>query len=196
MTGQDNPTPPTQSTQSDDPARPLIEAMAAGDTQALDTLYERYGPAILSFLVARLGDRQLAEEVVQDVMLAAWENAARFRGESKVFTWLLVIARNRAMNVQRKHAPLSVSLDEEFESGTSDSGLFEAISRKATSAVVRAALRALPAAQRELLVLVFYHQLSGPEVARVLGITIGTVKSRLHRAKEALRRALAAEGSA
>jgi RNA polymerase sigma-70 factor (ECF subfamily) len=190
MTGQHVPA------QTDDSALRLIQAMAAGNTQALNALYERFGSAILSFLVARLGDQQLAEEVLQDVMLAAWENAATFRGESKVFTWLLVIARNRAMNAQRHHVLPSVSLDDEFESGTTDSGLFEVVARKATSAAVRAALRTLPPAQRELLVLVFYHQLSGPEIARVLGITIGTVKSRLHRAKEALRRALTAEGSA
>jgi RNA polymerase sigma-70 factor (ECF subfamily) len=171
--------------------------MANGDAHALEALYERFGGPILSFLMARLEDRQLAEEILQDVMLAAWNNAASFRGESKVFTWLLVIARNRAMNAQRSlrtHAPPTLSLDDEFDVSSGDSGLFETLEQHAVSAVVRAAIRTLPAQYREILVLVFYNQLNGAEVAEVLGINIGTVKSRLHRAKESLRRALVSAG--
>jgi hypothetical protein len=115
-----------------DPDLMLIRAMAAGNTHALDSLYARYGPPVLSFLVARLGDRQLAEEILQDVMLAAWNSAATFRGESRVYTWLLVIARNRAMNAQRRHTPVSVPLDEELGDYNGDSGLFEGLARKVT----------------------------------------------------------------
>lgn len=178
-----------------DPDLMLIRAMAAGNTHALDSLYARYGPPVLSFLVARLGDRQLAEEILQDVMLAAWNSAATFRGESRVYTWLLVIARNRAMNAQRRHTPASVPLDEELGDYNGDSGLFEGLARKVTRTAVRDAVNNLSTQQREILVLVFYNQLSGPEVAHVLGITAGTVKSRLHRAKSALRKVLQAQGS-
>lgn len=178
-----------------DPDSGLIRAIAAGDTHALDMLYTRYGPAILSYLSARLYDRALAEEVLQDVMLAVWRSAATFRGESKVLTWLLTIARNRAINTMRKHQVAQTPLDDVFELQSTDTGPQEKVEKHHQAQAVRAALRHLPEMQREILELVFYHQLSGAEVADVLGINAGTVKSRLHRAKEALRRVLYSEGS-
>jgi RNA polymerase sigma-70 factor, ECF subfamily len=177
-----------------DPDLSLVKAMAEGDRLALDQLYARRGPGILSYLTAQLNDRQLAEEVLQDVMLAAWRNAPNFRGESSVRTWLLVIARNRAMNTHRKRKLPLVTLDDAFGVFGGDTDPLEKIERKAAQSAVREALEHLPTQQREVLVLVFYHQLSGPEVADVLGINVGTVKSRLHRAKETLRRVLQSEG--
>jgi RNA polymerase sigma-70 factor (ECF subfamily) len=85
-----------------DPDLCLVRAMAEGDTHALDQLYARHGPGLLVFLVGQLGDRQVAEEVLQDVMLVAWQGAAAFRGDSRVHTWLLVIARHRAINLLRR----------------------------------------------------------------------------------------------
>ena len=179
---------------ADDPDQMLIRGMAAGDERAMDHLYARHGHAVLGFLMARLGNRQQAEEVLQDVMLAAWNNADSFRGESKVRTWLLAIARNRAFNVQRGKKLDVTPLNDAFEIASEETGPFERVARNAQHTTLREALDHLPAAQREILVLVFFHQLSGPEVAEVLDISPGTVKSRLHRAKEALRRVLQSEG--
>jgi RNA polymerase sigma factor (sigma-70 family) len=176
-----------------DPDHAIIRSMANGDADALDELYVRYGPGILNFLVARLNDRQLAEEVLQDVMFAAWKSAPSFRGESKVLTWLLTIARNRAINTQRKSQLPLVEYDEEIRAYATDTGPFEKVVRLDQSEALREALDQLPAAQREVLVLVFIHQLSGVEVAEVLGISVGTVKSRLFRAKEMLRRVIPGE---
>src|SRR5215207_9147085 len=183
-------------TSYEDPDYPLVHAMAKGDAAALDELYAKRGPGILSFLMTQVSDREIAEEVLQDVMLAAWKNATQFRGDSSVRTWLLVIARNRAMNTHRKRKLPLVTLDDAFGVFGGDTGPLEKIERKAAQSAVREALEHLPTQQREVLVLVFYHQLSGPEVADVLGINVGTVKSRLHRAKEMLRRELMAMGSA
>jgi RNA polymerase sigma-70 factor (ECF subfamily) len=168
----------------------LTQAMAAGHTSALDELYTRYGSSIFSFLVARLGDGQLAEEVLQDVMLAAWRGASGFRGESKVLTWLLTIARNRAINAARKRRLPQVPYNDALDAASDDTGPFERIMRESEENAVRQMLDQLPDHQREVLVLVFYHQLSEAEVADVLGIAIGTVKSRLHRGKQALRSVL------
>jgi len=176
-----------------DPDHAVIQAMAAGNAAALDELYARYGPGILNFLVARLNNRQLAEEVLQDVMLAAWKSAPIFRGESKVLTWLLTIARNRAINTQRKNRPTLVEFSDEIKLQSADTGPLEAIVKTDRYEAVREALKLLPDGQREVLVLVFFQQLTGVEVAEVLGISVGTVKSRLFRAKELLRRALAGE---
>jgi RNA polymerase sigma-70 factor (ECF subfamily) len=140
----------------------------------------------------RLGERGLAEEVLQDVMLAVWRSAGQFRGESKVLTWLLTIARNRAINTRRKQTPILVTLHEALDTG--DTGPLEHVMRQNEQRVVRDALFRLPEPQREILVLAFYHQLAEAEIAAVLGIATGTVKSRLHRAKAMLRRVLHNEG--
>jgi RNA polymerase sigma-70 factor (ECF subfamily) len=178
--------------QNVDPDAPLMHGIVAGDMHALDALYARHGGALLSFLIARLGDRQSAEEVLQDTMMAAWREARNFRHESSIRTWLFVIARNRATNLQRKHRPQMTLLDEAISAG--DTGPMERVERNAANAAVRAALHHLPPQQREVLVLVFYNQLTPAEVADVLGISDGTVKSRLHRAKELLRRVLRQQG--
>jgi RNA polymerase sigma factor (sigma-70 family) len=173
----------------------LIQAIAAGHTPALDELYARFGSAVFGFLVARTGNRPLAEEVVQDVMLAAWQGAAGFRGESKVLTWLLSIARNRAINAQRRRDVPLVPYNDALDSPTDDTGPLEKVVRSAEQRAVREVLEKLPAHQREVLVLVFYHQLTEIEVAEVLDIAVGTVKSRLHRGKETLRKVLQSEAS-
>jgi RNA polymerase sigma-70 factor (ECF subfamily) len=173
----------------------LIREMASGNSGALDELYARYGPAVFSFLVARTGSPQLAEEVLQDVMLAAWRAAGGFRGESKVLTWLLTIARNRAINAQRRQTPAVVALpDDTSELRANDTGPLEKVIRQGDQQAVRDTLNQLPDHLREVLVLVFYHQLSEAEVAEVMGIPAGTVKSRLHRGKDALRKALQVGG--
>lgn len=169
----------------EDPDRELLQAVAAGDARALDELYARHGTQILAYLIGQLGDRQLAEEVLQDVMLAAWKGARNFRGESRVRTWLLAIARHRAINARRRRVLPSAPLHE--QTGAQLSGPSEIAERNDERAAVQLALRLLPADQRETLELVFFHGLSGPETAEVLGVAVGTVKSRLHRAKAALR---------
>lgn len=159
----------------------LLRAMANGDMRALDELYTRHGRGILSYLIGLLGDRQLAEEVLQDVMLAAWRGAGQFRGESQVRTWLLSIAHLQALGVMRGRKLLSVPLDEGILASTDDTDL------RADTHTIRAALKELPADQRETLELVFYHELTGVEAAAVLGVAPGTIKSRLSRAKSTLR---------
>ncbi|MFN8530970.1 MAG: sigma-70 family RNA polymerase sigma factor [Anaerolineae bacterium] len=175
-----------------DPDLPLIQGIARGDGRSLTELYTRHGANVLNYLTSYLDDRQLAEEVLQDVMLAVWNHAANFRGESKVRTWLLTIARNRAINASRRYTPHMVELDENFHTG--DTSPLERAEAKTQQQALREALRSLPKFHQEILVLVFYHGLSGQETAEVLGVSVGTVKSRLHRAKEMLKRVLQSSG--
>lgn len=172
----------------DEPDARLIERIGRGEPAALEALYARHGRALLAYLIGQVGDPHLAEEVLQDVMLAVWRSADRFRGESRVTTWLLAIARRRAITARQRRTPVERSLDERAaDDGRGPAELFE---RQTERSAVRDALRDLPDDQRETLELVFFHGLSGPEAAEVLGIAPGTVKSRLHRAKSALERAL------
>ncbi|GAB4508941.1 MAG: sigma-70 family RNA polymerase sigma factor [Anaerolineae bacterium] len=157
----------------------LVRAMAQGNRQALTDLYQRHGRSLLAYLIGQLGEQAAAEEVLQDVMLAAWQSAPNFRGDSKVRTWLLAIARRKVINVWRKRKVTQVPLQEELL-GAGEPMLND---RDA----VREALRELSEDQREVLELIFYHELSGVEAAEVMGVSVGTVKSRLHRAKARMR---------
>lgn len=171
-----------------DPDLQLVKAMANGDVHALDTLYARHGRGILSYLIGLLNDRELAEEVLQDVMLAAWRGAGQFRAESQVRTWLLSIARLQAFHTLRKHKFASIPLVEDMAGD--DTGEFKIAELHAEQASIQAAIHQLPGDQKETLELIFYHQLSGIEAAEVLGVAPGTIKSRLNRAKTTLRRIL------
>jgi RNA polymerase sigma-70 factor (ECF subfamily) len=171
-----------------DPDLQLVKAMGNGDVPALDALYARHGRSILSYLIGLLNDHELAEEVLQDVMLAAWRGAGEFRGESQVRTWLLAIARLQAFNALRKRKFASVPLAENIAGD--DTGQFKIAELQAEQQSVQAALRQLPSDQKETLELIFYHGLSGIEAAQVLGVAPGTIKSRLNRAKTTLRRIL------
>jgi RNA polymerase sigma factor (sigma-70 family) len=166
----------------------LVWAIGRGDPRALETLYWRHGAALLSYIIGQVGDHVLAEEVLQDVMLAVWRSAANFRGESKVTTWLIAIARRRAISARQQRPVVDTRLGDHI--AAREPSPLETLERQCERATLQAALRDLPADQRETLELVFYHGLSGPEAAEVLGVAPGTVKSRLHRAKTTLRRIL------
>ena len=171
-----------------DPDLQLVKAMANGDVHALDALYARYGRSILTYLIGLLNDRELAEEVLQDVMLVAWRGAGQFRGESQVRTWLLAIARLQAFNALRSRKFASVPLAEDIAGDDADQ--FKMVELHTEQESIRAALHQLPSDQKETLELIFYHELSGVEAAEVLGVAPGTIKSRLNRAKTTLRRIL------
>ena len=168
------------------PDQHLIRAVGRGDTLALEELYRRHGVRLLSYLIGQVGDHALAEELLQDVMFAVWQGAANFRGDSQVTTWLLAIARKRAISARKKLRVIPLPLSDNAPISTP--GPLETLEDRDEWAALRAALDALPDDQRETLELVFYHDLSGPEAAAVLGVAPGTVKSRLSRAKTMLAR--------
>ena len=175
---------PTLGKRETDPGLAYLRAMAQGEPSALEALYHLYGGRVLSYLRGQLADEGLAEEVVQDVFLAAWHASAAFRGESKVLTWLLTIAHNRAINARRRKRATLVALEPRL-AGTADSAV-----GVGSRLDMNAALSRLPDVQRAALELVFYHGLSVVEAAAVLDGPEGTVKSRLHRAKATLRKLL------
>ena len=169
-----------------DPDFALVRAIALGDARAMDKLYTHHGPGLLAYLSSRLGNRQWAEEVLQEVMLAVWQGADRFRGDSRVLTWLMTIARNRAINaIKRDKSQYDQPLEDETGSITGQNDAF--MEHSAQLDELRSALSKLPDEQRETLELVFIHGLSNLETAAVLNIPAGTVKSRLFRAKARLR---------
>lgn len=165
----------------------LVAAMAAGEPSALHTLYDRHSRRILAYLIGQLGDRVLAEEVLQDVMLAAWKAAPTFRAESRVTTWLLGIARYKALNARRDRRPHESDAMPLDEMPDLTSLIPDPLETMHNVEMLKAALHTLPDHQRETLELVFYHHLTSDETAALMGVAPGTVKSRLHRALAALR---------
>lgn len=162
----------------------LIEAAQRGDRAALDLLLARYEQPIYRFGLRMCGDEESAREVLQETMLAAFRHLPGFRAEAKLSTWLYQIARSFCIKERRGARP-TTTLDDELvdPSATPDR---RAHAHQIGEALV-AAIAALPAEQREVLVLRDVEGLSAEEAARVVGVEVGALKSRLHRARMALR---------
>ena len=168
----------------------LLRRVAGGDEAGLAELYQLHGQVVFAQILSVVGDRALAEEVLQDAMLAVWHQAATFRGESRVRSWVIAIARRQARDRLRRHR---------FEV-VEDKGLADRPSRepepdlvaldRADVADVAAAIQGLGRSHREVLGLALGAELTLAEVAEILEVPIGTVKSRLAAARTALCRAL------
>jgi len=174
----------------EDPDRALLSRIATGDQEAIEELYRRHSRVLLGQLQLMVHQPALAEEVLQDTMLAVWKGARTFRGGSRVRTWLLGIARRQARDRMRRQRPTPMA-DAEFAQRPSPNPGPEAIAiERAEARRMVAALSTLTPAHREVVGLVFGADLSLAEVARVLAVPLGTVKSRLHAARAALSRTM------
>lgn len=173
----------------DDPAE-LIRRIANADQLAMAEVHRAYGHDLLSLITFLVGDQALAEEVLQDTMFAVWRSAASFRGESSVRTWLIGIARRQARDRLRRHHPQLASDAPLAEMASSAPGPELVALDRADAAQVSKALTMLGTAQREVLAVALGGGLTLAEVAEVLGVPLGTVKSRLAAARTALCRVL------
>ncbi|PNY81929.1 RNA polymerase sigma factor [Deinococcus koreensis] len=153
-----------------------LRRVQAGDQGALRALYDAHHAGLYRFLRASLG-REDAEEVLQDVFVTAWQRAGTFRGASTVSTWLYGIARNHARNRSRQ-----VKVTWELQ----ESDALHSPEQLDFLAALQA-VRRLPTKEREVVELVSLGELSLQEAAQVLGVPLGTVKSRQHAARAKLR---------
>lgn len=172
----------------------LLRRIGDGDEEAMASFYREHGRVVFAQVLLVAGERTLAEEIVQDTMLAIWRGAHTFRGESSVRSWAIAIARRQTRDRQRGRR-LQV-VDDAFladQPGPGPGPENTALDR-AELAEVRDAIQQLAPAHREVLGLAFGCGLSLPEVADVLQIPVGTVKSRLSSARTALNRTLDAKG--
>jgi RNA polymerase sigma-70 factor (ECF subfamily) len=173
---------------------PLLDRIGQGDESAMAEFYREHGRVVLAQVLLVTGERALAEEIVQDTMLAVWRGAGSFRGESSARSWVIAIARRQTRDrLRRKRLRV---VDDAFladQPGPGPGPEVTALDR-AELAEVRDAIRELAPAHREVLGLVFGSGLSLPEVAGVLEVPVGTVKSRLFAARGALSRVLDEKG--
>ncbi|MEO8084694.1 MAG: sigma-70 family RNA polymerase sigma factor [Ardenticatenales bacterium] len=170
----------------------LLVRVAAGEVAAHALLYERHAATLLLYLRRLVGDPEVAEELLHDVFLDVWRGAATYRAQSRVGTWLLAIAHSRACNELRRRsirtpAALAARL---LARGRSAAAPVDPRARADARVDVAAAVTLLSTEQAAVIELVYWHGLSLDEVASVVGAPIGTVKSRLSRARSFLRTAL------
>jgi RNA polymerase sigma-70 factor (ECF subfamily) len=172
----------------------LLRRIGQGDEDAMAAFYREHGQVVLAQVLLVTGERVLAEEIVQDTMLAVWRGAGSFRGESSARSWVIGIARRQTRDRLRRRRLRVV--DDTFlaDQPSSGPGPEATALDRADLAEVMGAIRLLAASHREVLGLAFGSGLSLPEVAGVLEIPVGTVKSRLTAARAALGRILNEKG--
>jgi RNA polymerase sigma-70 factor (ECF subfamily) len=168
--------------------RSLLDRVRAGDTGGAGELFERYAPALLRFTDRLLSDRSAAEEVTQEVFVKVISRAHQYDGRAEVSSWLFAIAANACRDRRRRDRRATVvPLEAVAEPVHKGEGIESLLSQRERREAVRRALSALSNEQREALVLARYHGLPYAEIASVLGISVGAVKTRIFRAVEALK---------
>lgn len=180
------------STATDDTDEALLAAARAGDRDALERLLARHQAQIYRFGLQMCRDREDARDVLQDTMLAMARSVRDFRGASSLSTWLYTIARSFCIKKRRvgkhepdAHAPVDERLHDDARAPD------ESVAASEIGTALEHAIRALDTDQREVLLLRDVEGLTAPEVAEVLGISTQAVKSRLHRARLAVREQIA-----
>lgn len=170
----------------------LLLLVARGDSAALTRLYEAHAARLFGYLLRLAGDRMTAEEILQDTMLAVWRSAGTFAGGSRVSTWLFGVARRQAYYRLRGTPPPVPS--EPIDRPDPAPGTDELAIAAAGGTPVAEAIARLPDHHREVVALVFVAGLPLADVAEIVGVPVGTVKSRLHHARAALARTLTSQG--
>ncbi len=168
----------------------MLRQVAAGDETAFAELYDLYAPSVYNYLLRLINESAVAEEILQEVFLAMWQSAYRFREEARVKTWLLRIAHHQAVSwLRRTRAALWPS--DELEAEEHDP-IEEHLARSWQIDQVRAALTQLTSNHRAVIELTFAQGLSYAEIAEVMNCPIGTVKSRMSYALRHLNTLLSA----
>jgi RNA polymerase sigma-70 factor (ECF subfamily) len=161
----------------------LVRSIADGNKAALKLLYLRHRERVYRFVVRITGVESLADELVNDVFLAAWRHAQRFEGKCEVATWLLSIARYRAISACRRST--EVPLDERAAALIEDpmESPASSIERRQRVDILRKCLAKLTPVHRDVIDLIYYRGNKIEQVARATGAPVSTVKTRLHYAR-------------
>jgi RNA polymerase sigma-70 factor (ECF subfamily) len=164
----------------------LIERIAAGDQLAMRTLFARHQVAVFRFISRFVRDEGTAEDILSEVFLDVWRQAGRFEARSSVSTWLLAIARFKALSARRRRR------EAEFDDATAANLVDPAdmpdvtLQKKHDAAMLSRCLAQLSPEHCEVIDLVYYHEKSVAEVAEVVGIPEATVKTRMFYARKKL----------
>lgn len=172
----------------------LIGRIAQGDRLAMQVLFARHHVRVYRFVLRLVRNEASAEDLISEVFLDVWRQADRFEGRSAVSTWLLAIARFKALSSMRRKP--DEELDDEAAGAIEDASDTPEVSlqKKDKGAVLRNCLEQLSREHREVIDLVYYHEKSVEEVAEIVGIPEATVKTRMFYARKKLSELLKAAG--
>ncbi|MFA7249838.1 MAG: sigma-70 family RNA polymerase sigma factor [Dehalococcoidia bacterium] len=191
---------PRRSSEADPALDELVQRAQRGELPAFNSIVLRYQDAVYSLTLRMLAHPEAAQDVTQEAFVAAWRRIDTFRGGS-FRSWLFTIAANRARDelrrgVRRPTASLDAARDDpdraDIDPADSDPGPEASAEQAELRAALEAALRDLPPDWREVVVLSDIHGLDYAEIAHATGVAIGTVKSRLSRARARLREVIMA----
>jgi RNA polymerase sigma-70 factor (ECF subfamily) len=161
----------------------LIELIAEGDKRAMQVLYARHNVRVYRFILRMTANQSLAEDLVSEVFLDVWRQAENFEAKSQVSTWLLAIARYKALSALRRRT--DEHLDDDLAATIEDTSdnPETAMGIKDRNIIVQKCLTQLSSAHREVIDLVYYHEKSVEEVAQIVGVPAATVKTRMFYAR-------------
>jgi RNA polymerase sigma-70 factor, ECF subfamily len=161
----------------------LLALIADGDKRAMQVLYARHNVRVYRFILRMTNNPTLAEDLVSEVFIDAWRQADTFEAKSQVSTWLLAIARYKALSALRRRT--DEHLDDQMAAAiedTSDNPEI-AVGTKNRNSIIQKCLTQLSPAHREVIDLVYYHEKSVDEVAQIVGVPAATVKTRMFYAR-------------
>jgi RNA polymerase sigma-70 factor (ECF subfamily) len=172
----------------------LISRIASGDRLAMQVLYARHHVRVYRFVLRMVGNSTTAEDLISEVFLDVWRQAAKFEARSAASTWLMAIARFKALSVLRRKP--EEELDEETAEAIEDltDDPETTVQKKDKGEILRKCLTGLSPDHREIIDLVYYHEKSVEEVAEMVGIPEATVKTRMFYARKKLSELLKAAG--
>jgi RNA polymerase sigma-70 factor (ECF subfamily) len=172
----------------------LLDSIADGNRTAMHIFYCRHNVRVYRFALRIVRDATTAEDLVSQVFLDVWRTAGQFERRSQVSTWLLSIARFKALTALRQRRYEDIEQEEVREIADASDTPEAALERSTTSAILRACIGKLSPAHREIINLVYYHEKSVEEVGEIIGIPQSTVKTRMFYARKQLAELLKGAG--
>ncbi|MBR0736769.1 sigma-70 family RNA polymerase sigma factor [Bradyrhizobium liaoningense] len=164
----------------------LLESIAGGNRTSMHILYCRHNVRVYRFILRIVRDATTAEDLVSQVFLDVWRTAGQFQGRSQVSTWLLSIARFKALTAMRQRRFEDIDQEDVRQIPDDAETPETSLDRSDTSAILRACVQKLSPAHREIINLVYYHEKSVEEVGQIIGIPQSTVKTRMFYARKQL----------
>ena len=184
---------PPRSAPCDMPDAALIARIATGNRLAMQTLFARHKTRVYRFILRLLGDAASAEDITNEVFLTVWRHAHKFQGRAAASTWLLAIARFKALEELRRRRDIAAE-PEQVDASDPAADPEASWADKHRGAMLRKCLGALSREHRTIIELVYYHEKSVQEVAAIVGIPRDTVKTRVFYARKKLAALLTAQG--
>jgi len=188
----------------DDPDIQLMLEFQQGNKASFEKLLVKYFPRVLNFIYRYLGNKEVAEDLTQEVFIKVFQNASSYHPTAKLQTWLFTIAKNMSLNELRRMKKPIISMEEPVRSGTTETeeltrqiedvhavNPHKVMVKEERTAVIRQAIESLPENQRTAVLLRRYENFSYEEIAQTMNLSVEAVKSLLNRAKVNLKESLA-----